>query len=283
MNTVADVYKHFISRLQDEYGNEEAEQVTILAFEQVLNYKRIDISINRDNTLNANANGALSNILEELCQGRPIQYILGYTWFYGMKLLVNEHVLIPRRETEELVHWVLSDIQSSRILPDSILDVCTGSGCIALAIKKEFPLVSVSAIDNSIGALETARQNANGKKLEIDFIRMNALNLFLNLSPSIVVSNPPYVLESEKEHLSTRVREHEPSVALFVPPDDPLIFYRRIGEWAFHQMPDNGKLYFEINEQMSEEISQLLSEIGFTRIDFKKDFQGKIRMFRAIK
>ncbi len=283
MDTVGDIYKHFISRLNDEYEKEEAEQVTILAFEQVLNYKRIDISINRDKHVSANEKGALSNILEELCLGRPIQYILGYAWFYGLKLLVNEYVLIPRRETEELVHWVVKDIQDSRILPDTILDICTGSGCIALALKKEFPLASVLAIDNSVDALDLAQQNASRKNLKIDFIRMDALNLFLNIKPSIIISNPPYVLESEKKQLSVRVREHEPSGALFVPVDDPLIFYRRIGEWAFHQMPLKGRLYFEINEQMAEKISKLLIEIGFSRIDFKKDFQGKIRMFRAIK
>ncbi len=283
MDTVADIYKHFISHLNEEYGIEEAEQVTILAFEQVLNYRRIDITINRDKQLSANVKGALLNILEELCSGRPIQYILGYAWFYGLKLLVNRHVLIPRRETEELVHWVVKDIQDSRILPDTILDICTGSGCIALALKKEFPLASVLAIDNSVDALDVAQQNADRKNLKIDFMKMDALNLFLNIMPSIIISNPPYVLESEKKQLSVRVREHEPSSALFVPANDPLIFYRRIGSWAFSQLPKDGKLYFEINEQMGEEISELLNELGFSRIDFKKDFQGKIRMFRAIK
>jgi release factor glutamine methyltransferase len=283
MATTGELYREFKSRLAGIYENNEAEQVTVWAFEDVLNYGRIDISLNKDKSLNKEEEKRLSRILEELISGKPIQYIVGYSWFYGMKLKVNPNVLIPRHETEELTAWIIDDLQYAYDKKPVILDVCTGSGCIALALKKRFPQCRVAAVDISEDALDVARENSKTTNLEIEFSRADALRLDLSIKPDVIVSNPPYVSESEKEGMSKRVKDHEPSLALFVKNEDPLIFYREISGWAIKKLPHGGKLFFEINESKSEEVHDLLSNAGFYRIDLKKDLSGKCRMFRAIK
>ena len=200
MNSVGDIYLNFRKQLSDVYDTNEGEQVTILAFESVLNYRRIDISNNKNEILNEVNLSKLEMILSELKSGRPIQYVLGEAWFYGMKLFVNESVLIPRRETEELVRWIITDIKSLENLPKKLVDICTGSGCIALAIKKEFPSIEIFALDNSLEALEVAKQNSRKENLDINFLLMDALNSSLEFFPDMIVSNPPYVLLNEKNN-----------------------------------------------------------------------------------
>lgn len=281
MATVGEKYVTFKNGLSGLYDMSEAEAIAGMVFEHVLSFKRVGIALNRELVLDAKKEDAINEIHSELLTGKPIQYILGYTWFYGMKITVNEHVLIPRPETEELVDWVIKDAKGGA---DQIfLDVCTGSGCIALALKKEFPESLVTAIDFSQDALTVASQNARSAQLAIDFVKMDALDIKLKLFPSCIVSNPPYVLHSEINKMNRRVTEFEPHAALFVPDNDPLLFYRNIAEWAFKHLADNGMLFFEINESQSEEINKLLIHIGFSRVDFRKDMQGKIRMFRAVK
>ena len=281
MNSVGDIYLNFRKQLSDIYDSNESEQVTILSFESVLNYRRIDISNNINEVLNADNLGRLDVILAELKSGRPIQYILGEAWFYGMKLFVNESVLIPRRETEELVQWIINDIKRFEILPTIILDICTGSGCIALAIKKEFPSVKVFALDNSEAALKVAKQNALKENLDINLLLMDVFNFSLKLNPDIIVSNPPYVLSGEKDGLHKRVKDFEPSSALFVPDDDSLLFYRHIAQWGKENLVSGGSVYFEINEKYGKEISDLHIQLGYLHPTLKKDLQEKDRMFRA--
>ena len=281
MNSVGDIYLNFRKQLSDIYDSNESEQVTILSFESVLNYRRIDISNNINEVLNADNLGRLDVILAELKSGRPIQYILGEAWFYGMKLFVNESVLIPRRETEELVQWIINDIKRFEILPTIILDICTGSGCIALAIKKEFPSVKVFALDNSEAALKVAKQNALKENLDINLLLMDVFNFSLKLNPDIIVSNPPYVLSGEKDGLHKRVKDFEPSSALFVPDDDSLLFYRHIAQWGKENLVSGGSVYFEINEKYGNEISDLHMQLGYLHPTLKKDLQEKDRMFRA--
>ena len=283
VETVGDVYSRFRSQLSKSYEPNEEEQITVLAFEHVMNYRRIDLSLNKNEKLDENHLKSFDKILTALNTGKPIQYVLGNSWFYGMNLMVNKHVLIPRQETEELVDWIVKDIKASLQKPSTILDICTGSGCIALALKKEFPEIKVIAIDNSEKALEVARYNAIKENLEIKFIQMDALNINLDIHPDIIVSNPPYVLNSEKEGMDQRVTEYEPSSALFVPDDDSLIFYRNIAEWGNKFLLHGGNIYFEINEKMGKAISELHSQLGYLELIIKKDLPGKDRMFRALK
>ena len=283
METVGDVYSRFRSQLSKSYEANEEEQITVLAFEHVMNYRRVDVSLNKDERLGENHIKSFDKILAALNTGKPIQYVLGNSWFYGINLMVNKHVLIPRQETEELVDWIVKDIKSMPKKPSAILDVCTGSGCIALALKKEFPEIKIIAIDISEKALEVARYNAIKENLEIKFIHMDALKISLDIYPDIIVCNPPYVMKSEKADMHQRVTDYEPSAALFVPDEDPLLFYRNISSWGLRFLKTEGRIYFEINERMGNEIIGLHSELGFSESEIKKDLPGKDRMFRAIK
>ena len=281
VETVADVYSRFKAQLSKSYEPNENEQIIILAFQEVMNYRRIDLSLNKDEKLEENQIKSFDKILTALNTGKPIQYVLGNAWFYGMNIMVNKHVLIPRRETEELVDWIVKDIEAAIIKPRKILDVCTGSGCIALALKKAFPEVEVIAIDISDKALEVARYNAIKENLEIKFMQIDALDIILDIHPDIIVRNPPYVMFSEKAKMHQRVTEYEPSSALFVSDNDSLIFYEKIAEWGSKFLIRGGNLYFEINETMGIEISELLKRLGYLEPILKKDLQEKDRMFRA--
>lgn len=283
METVGDVYSRFRSQLSKSYEANEEEQITVLAFEHVMNYRRVDVSLNKDERLGENHIKSFDKILAALNTGKPIQYVLGNSWFYGINLMVNKHVLIPRQETEELVEWIVKDIKSISKKPSVILDVCTGSGCIALALKKEYPEIKIIAIDISEKALEVARYNAIKENLEIKFIHMDALKISLDIYPDIIVCNPPYVMKSEKADMHQRVTDYEPSAALFVPDEDPLLFYRNVSTWGLRFLKTEGRIYFEINERMGNEIIGLHSELGFSESEIKKDLPGKDRMFRAIK
>ena len=175
MNSVGSIFSDFILNLDNQYDKQEAEQVTLLAFEDVFDYKRIDIAINKDRIANPDELLKIRKILAELKSGKPIQYILGYCWFAGLKMAVNSNVLIPRRETEELVDWIVKDINQMEVKPKVILDVCTGSGCIAIALKKAFPQLDIYANDDSPDALIIAKENAANNKTDITFVKMDAL------------------------------------------------------------------------------------------------------------
>ena len=283
METVGEVYSRFRLQLSKSYEPNEEEQITVLAFEHVMNYRRVDVSLNKDVRLGENHVKSFDKILSALNTGKPIQYVLGNSWFYGINLMVNKHVLIPRQETEELVDWIVKDIKSLSKKPSVILDVCTGSGCIALALKKEFPEIKIIAIDISEKALEVARYNAIKENLEIKFIHMDALKISLDIYPDIIVCNPPYVMKSEKAEMHQRVTDYEPSAALFVPDDDPLLFYKNVSGWGLRFLKQEGRIYFEFNERMGKEITELHSGLGYSESEIKKDLPGKDRMFRAIK
>lgn len=233
--------------------------------------------------MNQSEEERLEYLLSEILSGRPVQYVLGYTWFHGMKLKVNEHVLIPRRETEELVNRVLTDIRKSGKNPAVVVDFCTGSGCIALALKKELKDTRVIAMDISEDALSVARTNAGMQNLEVVFEHGDVMSIDLDIRPDLIVSNPPYVMESEKTLMHDRVKKHEPSIALFVPEDDPLIFYRHIADWGKKHLISGGKIYFEFNEQMGKQISALHLQMGYRLPVVYKDMQEKDRVFCATK
>jgi release factor glutamine methyltransferase len=281
--TIGEQFNRYKNQLSDIYDSNESESIAVMVFEHLMNIRRVEIILKKSELIDNKTQEEFEKILDELRKGKPIQYILGYSWFCGMKLMVSSDVLIPRRETEELVNWIINDSHQTNPKGSSILDLCTGSGCIALALKKEFKEMNVLAIDNSEKALSVAKKNADTENLEIDFINGDVLNLNLNLIVDIIVSNPPYVTLNEKILMEQRVIDFEPSEALFVTDSDPLIFYKAIAKWGIKNLNPSGKIYFEINEALSDEIKNLLSEIGFKEIELKKDLQEKYRMVKAIR
>jgi release factor glutamine methyltransferase len=223
---------------------------------------------------------AFNNYINQLKKGIPIQYVLGEADFYQLKFKVNEHVLIPRPETEELVYLILQDAKISQ--PKSIIDIGTGSGCIPIALKKHLPNTAISAIDVSENAIAVAKENALKNKVEIDFTIADALHLepknFQKFD--VIVSNPPYIALSEMEDMEANVTKHEPHLALFVEDENPLIFYQKIADFALTNLQQNGVLYFEINQALAQETQELLEQIGFIT-EIIKDINQNDRMIKA--
>ena len=220
--------------------------------------------------------------VDELEKGVPLQYVLHEAWFYGQAFHVDENVLIPRPETEELVHWLLQDAA-----PDSfgkLLDVCTGSGCIALTFALQRPGWQCTGLDAFDSVLAVARRNAEKLHAAVEWRRCDVLSpVFLQEAGAydVIVSNPPYVMEREKAEMPERVKCHEPGAALFVPDDDPLRFYRAIAAHARKHLVENGSIYLEINEKLGKETVSLLRDCGFTEVELRQDLQGKDRMIKA--
>lgn len=239
----------------------------------------------------------LEDILDQLKTGKPVQYILGTTEFYGLPFKVNPAVLIPRPETEELVEWALASVGSGQLAVGSkkfavggsqlaalhILDIGTGSGCIAISLKKNLPGANVSAIDISPEALATAKENAELNEVNVNFIEADILNNSEIETPNseIIISNPPYVTLHDKTQMHSNVTDFEPHTALFVPENDPLIFYKAIAEFAVKNLAPGGLLFFEINESYGAETVELLKDKGFVNIELRKDMSGRDRMIRA--
>ena len=226
----------------------------------------------------------LRSRLSELLMHRPVQYVLNEAWFAGMKFYVNENVLIPRPETEELVEWFSDEVLSGDQHSIRLLDIGTGSGCIAIAAKKKIRQLQVTAVDVSKGALEVAKKNASSLGAEIDFLELDFLDqVARDRLPkfNIIVSNPPYVPESDKSNMSAVVVEHEPHTALFVDNTDVLLFYREIASFAKNHLESGGKIYLEIHEDLGDMVIQLFKNAGYKNVELKKDMQGKDRMVKA--
>jgi release factor glutamine methyltransferase len=285
MMKVSEIIDDYRKGLSELYSAGELSQVTFMVFEYVLNFSKTDLVMKRDKILSVEQENEFARILSELKKNKPVQYVLGHAWFYGMKFIVNEHVLIPRQETEELVDWIIRD-EGRRVGDDfRIIDVCTGSGCIAVSLKANLPGSEIFALDVSADAIKVASKNASLNKMNIHFIQNDILLPFPD-SPiprfEIIVSNPPYVLHTDKEDMTERVLNYEPHLALFAKDDDPLIFYKGISEFALLHLKPGGKLYFEINELKGKEVVELLVSKGFSDVVLKKDMNGKDRMVRAI-
>ena len=283
MMTVSAVVDLYRQELVPIYGRGEVEQLITLAFEDVLEYSKIEIFMNGQEAIPNQLIARFFEILESLKQSKPIQYILGKTVFYGLPLQVNKHVLIPRSETEELIHWILKD--KSKI-PDTILDLGTGSGCIALSLKDQIKTAKVYGADVSVAALNVAKNNALDNDLNVEFFQFDIISQeslgFMKFD--LIVSNPPYVRMSEMEWMEKNVLNHEPHPAIFVSDDeDPLIFYRKIVDLTMGHLNKQGRLFFEINEAYGAEVVQLLKDRGFEKVMLKKDFNGKDRMVSGLK
>ncbi len=275
---IKDYRTHFIKVLTPRYDALEAESFFYLILETKFQMKRIDLALQPEIVFTETDVLYWDSIVEQLLQEIPIQYLLGTTSFFGMDFEVNANVLIPRPETEELVAWILEKYSKNRH-PISILDIGTGSGCIAIALAKNLPNAKVAALDVSELALKTAKQNADRNAVSVTFLQKNILetNNFKETF-DIIVSNPPYVRNSEKVEIKKNVLEHEPHLALFVDDNDALLFYRKIAVLAQKSLNKNGELYFEINQYLGKEMIALLEELGYKDIVLRQDIYGNDRM-----
>lgn len=280
-NRVSDIIGLFHEELDGMYGSGEVGVFLDMLFEAFLGWDKVRLLTSKKHTVDQSDLLRFHWALEDLKQYRPIQHIIGYTDFCGCRIKVSPDVLIPRPETEEIVNWTICHLAHHP--PLAILDLCTGSGCIAIALKKAFPGAEVTALDVSSAALEMARQNARGNGTTINFIQANLLDPAFRLpSPTfhLIVSNPPYVMESERAQMQRNVLDYDPSLALFVPDDDPLCFYQAIALTAQKSLSDDGLLILEINESLAGETCNLLHKHGFSPT-LHIDFRGKSRFISA--
>ena len=274
---------NFTTVLQGVYDKEEVHCFFYILCDFFLQYSRFEVSMALDTIVSAKNITVFEKALLRLKKQEPIQYILGTTEFYGLTFKVNKHTLIPRPETEELVDWVLSNLHDQDRVLD-ILDIGTGSGCIAISLAKNIPTARVSGLDISEKTLEVAQENAVKNQVLVSFCQKDILRTTsLEKKYDVIVSNPPYVRQLEKKAMNPNVLDYEPGVALFVPNEDPLLFYRKIAQLAMVSLQTRGWLYFEINEYLSKEMDVLLKEIGFANIEIKKDFREVPRMIKCQK
>jgi len=272
-----DYFKKELTLLYDE---KEIESFFYLVLESFHQKRRIDLALNQELELDSLQLLRWESVLAELKTQKPIQYILGETEFYGLKFLVNKNTLIPRPETEELVQLIISDTKKSqKTMPLRMLDVGTGTGCIAISLAKNILGSAVFGIDISTKALETASQNAKINDVQVAFIEKNILSTEdLGEQFDVIVSNPPYVRNLEKAEISANVLDYEPHLALFVDDTDALLFYRKIAQLAMINLSQNGKLYFEINQYLGKETVALLEKTGLKNIALLQDIYGNDRM-----
>lgn len=275
--------KQFINDLKDEYPLEEINSFFNIIIEHYLKLNRLDLALNPDEKLASEDYKLFQKVLKRLKNHEPIQYIVGDTTFFGIKFQVNKIVLIPRPETEELVFWILSDLSENKLQTLNILDIGTGSGCIAISLAKNYPKYNVTGLDISQEALKVAKVNAEINKVSVKFIYDDILNLKEPLgSYDVIVSNPPYVRDLEKKAMNRNVLENEPFQALYVRDEDPLIFYKKITKLAQQSLKSGGFLYFEINQYLAKETEKLMQKLGF-RTTLKKDIFGNFRMIKGVK
>ena len=277
--------KDLQTSLKGEYSESEIHVLGMLILEKLTGFSRIWLLIHKELKLNDEQNIIASQYLERLKTHEPIQYILGETEFYGLKFKVNPSVLIPRPETEELVEWVKPPHPPKGGFlsgTPTLLDVGTGSGCIAVALKKKFPSANVSAMDISPEALALAKENAALNEVNIEFIQDDILHpAATDRKWDAIVSNPPYIPASEQRYLHKNVTDFEPHLALFVQDNDPLIFYRKIAEFALSHLTAGGRLYVEIHQSLGRQCCQLLESMGFQSVELRKDLSGNDRMISS--
>ncbi len=270
----------FKEQLQDIYEASEISSFEKLAFAKIANVTPSYLVLNAEEELDQNHLSQLREVIQRLQKEEPIQYILGDTEFYGLPFIVTPATLVPRPETEELVDWILKEVSKQRHI--EILDIGTGSGCIAISLKSNLPLAGVTAYDLSNEALEVANQNAINNKVDVLLEQLDILEASeLNQKFDCIVSNPPYVRVQEQSQIKANVLDYEPHQALFVADDDALIFYKKIGELALNHLTNQGLLFFEINQYLGKQTKTLLETIGFNKVTLKKDLQGNDRMILA--
>lgn len=278
-----EIKNNFHEQLDALFGKDEVESFYFILTEYLHGLKRIDLALNPNFEISEEEARKWEAIISELKTEKPIQYIIGETWFYDSKFFVNEHTLIPRPETEELVDWIVSKFpKTQNPKPITVLDIGTGTGCIPISIKKNIPQAEVFAIDVSEEALKVAKRNAVENNVEVNFILQNILDAEkLESKFDVIVSNPPYVRNLEKQEIKKNVLEYEPHLALFVEDNDALLFYRKIAQLAKESLTENGHLFFEINQYLGKETVELLEQLGFKNIELRKDIYGNDRMIKC--
>lgn len=283
---INEAYQQLINNLIEIYDKREAKNIADLVIEKFTGYNKGNRILFKQNVLTREQEQLYKNFSGQLLQHKPVQYVLNEAWFAGIKLYVDENVLIPRPETEELVEWIISDFRlQTSDFKFQILDIGTGSGCIAIALKEKLSYANLYALDVSDAALKVASKNAKVNNTAVNFFKTD-LNQSLQKNDfpffDIIVSNPPYITENEKYDMNENVLSYEPRLALFVPNSDPLLFYNSISNFAVVHLKPNGSLYFEINPSFANEVADLLRKKSFQSIEIKNDLQGKQRMIKAV-
>jgi release factor glutamine methyltransferase len=279
----------FHAALDTIYGKEEVDSFFYILTKHYYNLTRIELALEPNFTITKSESDLIFNTLNDLRVEKPIQYIIGETEFYGLKFTVNNNVLIPRPETEELVELIINKVNSGLVEKSiNILDIGTGSGCIAISLAKNLPYAKVYALDVSKEALRIAKQNAQLNNVDITFIDADILKANHSIFNKkfifdIIVSNPPYVRHLEKQEIKPNVLDNEPHLALFVDDNNPLLFYDAICEFTVNNLKNNGELFFEINQYLGDEMKILLEEYNFDKIELKKDFYGNDRTIKGTK
>ena len=289
-----DIQNHFQNELNSIFEKEEIDTFFFMLIDSFYDVSRLKLAM--EPGLEIKTENRIINALESLKKEKPIQYILGKTEFFGLPFKVNKDVLIPRPETEELLEWVINSVASRAVEKSlNILDIGTGSGCIAISLAKNLPKAKIYALDVSKEALKVAKQNAVLNNVEIEFVEADVLKLedgilktedvrgleFENLKFDVIVSNPPYVQEQEKQQMKPNVLNNEPHLALFVKDENPLLFYEVIADFAEYNLKENGILFFEINEYLGNKTMQLLKEKQFKNLELKQDIFKKDRMVKG--
>lgn len=280
--TFCDAENLFFDQLADIYPHQEIEAIMHITFGYLFGFSRFSLHVNSKNNIPEKSIAQIYNIIHQLKQHKPIQYVLGETEFYGMPFKVDESVLIPRPETEELVKWVISDNKMSHDC--NILDIGTGSGCIAVSLAKHIVNSNVYAVDVSESAINTAQINANLNSVAIQFSVCDILQSSCQFPGNfdVIISNPPYVTSGQKYQMTKNVLEFEPHIALFAPDTNPFAFYEAITSFAARKLKQDGFLYFEINEQLSDETAVRIAKFGF-KTEIRQDINSKFRMIKAWK
>lgn len=274
-------YRELWRTLEPLYGNGEARAVTDYVLDVCFGLSKADILCGAVEEMTAEKTAELNKIFGRLTEGEPVQYVLGRAEFSGRWFDVRPGVLIPRPETEELCAWITADSKASG--SPKVLDIGTGSGCIAITLQLDMPESNVTAWDISADALDVARENAQQLGANVSFVMQDALNAKPEGEWDVIVSNPPYICEKEKKDMAVNVLEHEPHTALFVPDADPLLFYRAITRLAVQTLSKGGRLYFEINPIYADDTCRMMRAEGMTAVELRSDMYGKQRMAKGVK
>lgn len=280
MNTIHQFSQYAFQGLKGSYPEHEIQSICHIIYMDVFHFTKIDIHIRKTEQLDKSFSDKFTAIIGCLKSGQPLQYILGETEFAGLRFHVNRSTLIPRPETRELVLWAATSLSPGK----KVLDIGTGSGCIAICLAHDCPGIQVTGVDISAEAVATARQNARRNQTgNTTFLQRDILRAEHYSWPvyDLIISNPPYVRESEKKDMQTHVLDYEPHQALFVPDEDPLLFYRHICAFGQQHLSPQGWLYFEMNEALGTEVATLMENHGYQNVEVKKDFYGKDRMVRG--
>lgn len=274
-------YRELWRTLEPLYGNGEARAITDYVLDVCFGLSKADILCGAVEEMTAEKTAELNKIFGRLMEGEPVQYVLGRAEFCGRWFSVRPGVLIPRPETEELCAWITADSKASA--SPKVLDIGTGSGCIAITLQLDMPESKVTAWDISADALDVARENAQQLGANVNFVKQDALNAKPEGEWDVIVSNPPYICEKEKKDMAVNVLEHEPHTALFVPDADPLLFYRAITRLAVQTLSKGGRLYFEINPIYADDTCRMMRAEGMTAVELRSDMYGKQRMAKGVK